>query len=590
MALNGNFTGTTANEYITPKIVWSATQSVTGNTSTITAKLYYTKSSASTATTGGHWSGSITIGGSTKSFSDVYLTIKPGGGSVLVATHSATITHNSDGTKEISISAKGSISGTTLTSTSVSKNVALDTIPRKSSISASNGTLGTAQTLTVDRKANSFTHTITYKCGSASGTICTKSSDTSISWTPPLSLAQQNTTGASVSITLTITTYSGSTSIGSNTKTITCSIPSSVKPSVSLAVSDPMGYKDTYGAYVQGLSKLKIVATASGSQGSTIKSYKTEADGKTYTAATVETGVIAGTGTLTIKVTVTDSRGRTATASTTVSVLAYASPKISALAVYRCDASGNASSSGAYLAVKFSATITSLNSKNTAAYTLQYKKSSATSYTTKTLSDFAGQYSVSNGVYVFSAETSSSYDITLTVKDGFKSVNKTAAGSSVKKVWSMLKKAGEIVGFAFGKIAELEGVFDVDFVIRARKGIIVDAEWVDLTIADNFALYNGTVAHQPKCKITGNVVTVMGILSPTAEFTSSTTGVTIASGIPANMRPSVNLQFVCQGSSMNRWACAVNTNGTVTISRYGTTAATTVTVGAWLPFCVTYQI
>ena len=534
-------------------------------------------------------SGWLKIDGTQYSFTSSFNENESTSGSQTLFTKTVNVSHGSDGSKTLSCSASYT-SGVSSGTVTASASKTLTTIPRKSTLSASNGTLGTAQTLTVTRQSSSFTHTITYKCGSASGTVCTKSSDTSISWTPPLSLAQQNTTGTSVSVTFTITTYNGSTSVGSNTKTITCSIPSSVKPSVSVAVSDPMGYKDTYGAYVQGLSKLNIVATASGSQGSTIKSYKTEADGKTYTAATVETGVIAGTGTLTIKVTVTDSRGRTATASTTVSVLAYDPPKISALSVYRCDSSGNASSSGAYLAVKFSATITSLNSKNTAAYTLQYKKSSETSYTTKTLSDFAGKYSVSNGVYVFAADTASSYDITLTVKDAFKSIPKTATGSSVKKVWSLLKKAGEIVGIAIGKIAELEGVFDVDMVIRARKGIIVDAEWVDLTIADGFALYSSSVANQPKCKATGNVVTVMGILSPTEELTSSMTSVTIASGIPANMRPPVNVQFVCQGSGMNRWHCQVSSSGAVTMSRYGTTAATTVPVGAWLPFCVTYQI
>jgi hypothetical protein len=82
----------------------------------------------------------------------------------------------------------------------------------------------------------------------------------------------------------------------------------------------------------------------------------------------------------------------------------------------------------------------------------------------------------------------------------------------------------------------------------------------------------------------------MGVLTPDAEFTSSTTGVNIASGIPSNLRPSVNLQFVCHGSGMNRWCCSVTTGGAVTVSRYGTTAATTVPAGAWLPFCITYQI
>lgn len=569
-------------------------QSIANNTSNVTVKVT-AKCTYKSYNALGTSSGSITIDGTKYSFSGIkYNTGEATTWSGVVMTKTVNVSHSSDGTKTLKCSA----SFDTRVSSGVvscSGSKTLTTIPRKSELTVENGTLGTAQTLTITEKASSFKHKLKYTCGSASGWILgdsdSFSTSNSVSWTPPLSLAQQNTTGTSVSVTFTLYTYTDDgTSVGSNSYTKTFSIPSSVKPSVSVAVSDPIGYKDTYGGYIQGLSKLKIVATASGSQGSTIKSYKTEADGNTYTAATVETGVISGTGTLTIKVTVTDSRGRTATASTTVSVLAYEPPKISALAVYRCDADGKASSSGAYLAVKFSSVITSLNSKNTAVCTLQYKKSSATSYTTKTLSDFAGQYSVSDGVYVFPAETSSSYDIILTVKDAFKSVNKPATGSSVKKVWSLLKKAGEIVGIAFGKIAELEGVFDVDFVIRARKGIIVDAEWVDLTLADNFALYNGTVANQPKYKVTGNVVTVMGVVSPTAEFTSSTTAVTIASGIPANLRPSVNLQFICQGSGMNRWDCSINTNGTVGIARYGTTEPTTVPTTAWLAFVVTYQI
>ena len=528
-----------------------------------------------------------TFPGSSSSYKKVYK-------DTVVASGTYTFTHKDDGERTFKAYVEAGIYVWAVNCTG-STTFTLDTIPRKSTLSVDNGTLGTEQTLTITEKASSFKHKLKYTCGDASGWILgdsdSFSTSNSVSWTPPLSLAKQNTTGASVSVTFTLYTYtSDGTSVGNNSYTKTFSIPSSVKPTVSLAVSDSMKYADTYGAYVQGLSKLHIVATASGSQGSTIKSYKIEADGKTYTTAEVTSGVVSEAGTLTIKVTVTDSRSRTATASKSISVLAYDPPKITALSAFRCDAGGNASNSGAYLAVKFSATVTTLNNKNSATYTLQYKKSNATSYTTKTLSDFADRYSVSNGVYVFPAETAFSYDIILTVKDDIKSVNKPTTGSSVKKVWSMLKKAGEIVGIAIGKIAELEGVFDVDMVIRARKGISVDAEWIDLTIADNFALYGGTVANQPKCKMTGNVVTVMGILTPETEFTSSTTGVNIASGIPANMRPSVNLQFVCQGSSMNRWDCSITTGGAITLSRYGTTEATKVTSGAWLPFCVTYQI
>lgn len=515
--------------------------------------------------------GWLKIDGTSYTFASIFNSGQTTTGSQTIFTKTVNVSHDSTGAKTLACSASyttGVSSGTVTASASK----ALTTIPRKSTLAASNGTLGTAQTLTVTKQATSFTHTITYKCGSASGTICTKSSSTSISWTPPLSLAQQNTTGTSVTVTFTITTYNGSTSVGSNTKNITCSIPSSVKPTVSLAVSEATNY----GVYLQTLSKVQIAVTASGSYGSTIKSYSTTFDGKTYTTSSVTSGFIVGSGTMTISTTVTDSRGRTATASTTITVVAYHAPQITEMSVYRSNSDGSANPSGGYLRVEFTDIISESVDYHYLYYTVKYKKVSETEYTT-----------LSSGTYIFAADTASSYDVVLTIEDGYSSISKAQVGPSARKLWSIFKKG---LGLAFGKVAELEGVFDVDFVIRARKGIIVDAEWIDLTIADNFALYGGAVANQPKYKVTGNVVTVMGVLTPETEFTSSTTGVVIARGIPEDLCPSVNLQFVCQGSSMNRWACSITTAGAVTISRYGTTAATTVAAGAWLPFCVTYQI
>lgn len=504
----------------------------------------------------------------------------------VVASGEFTFTHASDGTKTFTASVEAGIYVWAVNCTG-SKTFTLDTIPRKSSLAASNGTLGTAQTLTVTRKSTSFTHTITYKCGSASGTVVTKSSDTSISWTPPLSLASQNTTGTSVSVTFTITTYNGSTSVGSDTKSITCSIPSSVKPSCSLTVTDAMGYADIYEYPIKGLSKFKVVVTPTTSYGSSIASYKTTANGSTYTASSFTTDVLQSSGTLTVSATVTDKRGRSGSASVNVAVLGYNAPKISSLSVHRCDADGTENEQGQYVQVRFSGSVTSLNSKNSATYKVKYKKSSATSYTTVTLSDYADTYSVSNATYIFAADDDSSYDVSVVITDDFKT---TTSNTSASTAFTIMHFNANGTGMAIGKLSEEDGLLDIGLPVRARQGIIVDTEWVDLTIANGFALYNGTSANQAKYKATGNVVTVMGVLSPTAEFTSSTTGVTIASGIPANLRPSVNLQFVCQGSGMNRWTCSVNTNGTVTIARYGVTEATTVTVGAWLPFCVTYQI
>ena len=472
MATSGNKT-ITITSWNTLVFSWEVTsQSIANNTSTVSWKLQLVSGSDGRIDSSASKDWSVTVNGT--KYSGTNTVGIANNTTKTLASGTTTITHNSNGTKTFSYSFSQefgiTFSGTSIGTKSGSGSGTLPTIARKSSLTASNGTLGTAQTLTVSRFDSSFTHTITYKCGSASGTVATKSSVTSISWTPPLTLAAQNTTGTSVTIVFTIETFTGSTSIGTNSKTITCAIPASVKPTVSLAVADVYTYRTTYGAYVQGKSKLKIDISASGSQGSTIKSYNTTIDGKTYTSASVTTAALSGSGTLTIKTTVTDSRGRTASTTWDVTVLPYVAPKITSLSTKRCNADGSTNATGAYLKITFSAEMTALNNKNTAAYTLQYKKASASSYTTKTLTDFSGDYTVSGGTYIFAAE-SSAYNIILTASDAFSEYTKTATGSSSSLLMSWLNKG---LGIAFGKIAELSGYFDCGYEAIFRKNIYLD--------------------------------------------------------------------------------------------------------------------
>lgn len=467
MALNGTFYGTTSNANIRPKIVWSATQSVTGNYSTVTASLYYSRTDTG-YTTYGTGSFSITINGSKKTASK-NITITSNS-NTLAITYSVNVPHKTDGTQSITISATGAIAGTSLSSTTISATGALNTIPRKSTLAASNGTLGTAQTLTVTRQSTSFTHTITYKCSSASGTVCTKSTSTSISFTPPLSLASQNTTGTTVSVVFTITTYSGGTSLGSNTKTISCSIPSSVKPSCTVTVTDAMGYESTYGGYVKGLSKFKVVVTPTISYGSAIASYSTSANGSKYTTTSFTTGVLKSSGSLTVSATVKDKRGRSGSASVTKTVLAYTNPNIVKLTVKRCDQDGTENAQGEYVQVLFSGTVTSLNDKNSAAYVIRYKKTSDTTYTSVTLSDIANTYSVTDYSYIFEADTGSSYNVDLTITDDFGSEGRSTSASTG---FTLMHFIASGTGMSVGKIAEIENGFDVGLNSYFRKDVCV---------------------------------------------------------------------------------------------------------------------
>ena len=331
MALSGSFTGSTSNQYIIPKIVWSATQSQSGNYSTVTATLYYSRTNSSltegngtyTLTISDHDTGQVLDSKSeSKRITITY------NSNTLAITNTVTVPHNDNGTKTIRIHADGSIPGSTFTSTDINAAIALDTIPRKSTLSAGNGTLGAAQTLTVTKKVTSFTHSITYSCGTASGTVCTKSSATSVSFTPPLTLASQNVTGTSVSVKLTIETFNGSASIGTETKTITCAIPASVVPTVNINASDAKGYAGTFGGYIQGQSQARIALSVTLAYGSAIQSKQITFDGKTYANAEFTSSTIANAGTLPIRASVTDGRGRTGTREVAINVLAYASSSV----------------------------------------------------------------------------------------------------------------------------------------------------------------------------------------------------------------------------------------------------------------------
>jgi uncharacterized repeat protein (TIGR02543 family) len=387
-----------------------------------------------------------------------------------------------------------------------------------------------------------------------------------------------------------------------------------------------------------------------------------------------------GWGTSASATTVSYAAGASYTANAAITLyaiweLAYTKPRITNFTVKRCDSTGAVKEDGTYALVGFSWAC----DKAVSSITIKWKLSTASSYSssvTVTASGTSG--TVSKVVGSGSLLSTSSYTIQVNVADSVGSAAKTLTLNSL--AFTIHGRPGGN-GIAFGKAAELDGVAEFIYRIKAAFGEIVSSPvelpegtnldnvqtaghymigstavsatvlnkppwyastnstayirvesagngqqiiqryypcdkdeqfeiqrirysnawsewlvvggctpWKNLTIASGFGLYSGTAANQPKYRVSGNVVTVMGVLSPTAEFTSSTTGVTIASGIPANYRPSVNLQFVCQGSGMNNWCCSITTSGTITIARYGTTATTTVPDGAWLPFCVTYQI
>lgn len=373
-----------------------------------------------------------------------------------------TVDHNSDGSKTVTLSASwdcGFDSAYTPRTLSVSGSVTLPTIPRAATLSYGSMTMGTAATIKITPPVSGATSTITYKFGSASGTIVTKTSAASVSWTPPTSLAAQIPNSASGTGTLTVETYSGSTKLGSRAYTVTISVPSTMTPTLTVAISDPTGRADTYGGYIQSKSRLKVELTAAGVQGSTIKSYAIKVgDILSATSDTATSGYLPASGSLTVTASATDSRGRTKTVTQTVTVTPYVSPTISALAVVRCKANGTEDPTGAYAKATFSGAITALGGKNTATYRVETRETGTETWSTVATAA-AGQYSPTDVSVVFAAAANKKYDVRMVAVDAFESL--ASSNRFLPAAYTSMHIADSMGSVGIGRLCDKEDTFQV---------------------------------------------------------------------------------------------------------------------------------
>ena len=463
MALKGELTGSCDNSSYKLTCQWSATQSVTNNTSTITAQVYLVAPSG-WSTQSASWS--CVINGTTVTSGK---SITVGSTAVLLGSRTWTVTHGSDGklSTTISFSYSNSLAskGTYTTKTgSGSSSVTLDQIARTSSFTLSSSSLdmGSSQTVTISRASSSFTHTIEYTFGGTTTTAASKTDKTSYSFTPPIDLANKITSATSGTCTVKVTTYSGSTSIGSASKTFTLKVPSSVKPTVTIAPT----YNNTLNSLsIAGKTTVKVTPTFNGSYGSTLKSFSYSGAGLSGTGNSKTTGTL-NAGSYTITVTATDSRGRTGSSTVSFTVYGYSSPscKVSA---YRADSNGNASASGTYARLNLTWNISNPNSANTNAHTykVEYKKSTDSSWTTIGSGTTNPSY-VSTGTNYnpgVSVPNTSSYDFRFTVTDSYGSASAIAKISTISCIFNVEKG-----GVGVGKIYE-KGALDISGDVYAKS-------------------------------------------------------------------------------------------------------------------------
>ena len=488
MASSGTFTskryGTSYGPWLT--LAWTqVSQSIANNTTTLDLTLRF------------HWSGNISYifynrSGSVQGNSYTYSGSASGtSGSLVLRTQRVTISHNSNGTKSLTLSGNISTlglnwSGINIGAMSVSGTASLNTIPRASTLSkfSFNAHLknDTANKInyTIDRKSTGFRHQIQLRDGNTvlrtwDNVDSDGASTLALTTTEVNTLLNRMSKTTTRSYTLRIATRSGVNGgwIGSAvSKNGTATVHADVKPTVSAVTLSQTGNPVSTHT-LQGYSKIKASFTRSAGYGASLSSSSIQVrrrsggsdsqtinsnDGTTSNAVSLH-GVYEARGTA------RDSRGRTTnTAWATITVTPYSAPTITNFSAVRNN------SEPEKVNMSRTTTHTVLGTSNHLTYTIQRRQGSGA--WTNVNSGATGTVTTSGATGSATSTGNSvtqSYEFRLVVEDKIGGRAESLQSVSTQRVVLDIHKNE---GVGIGKIRE-RGVLDVDGEAYFRGNLVV---------------------------------------------------------------------------------------------------------------------
>ncbi len=342
-----------------------------------------------------------------------------------------TVSHNSNGAGSVSVSGGYEANVGGYSTITASNSLTLPTIPRVSDLSVNKSSVPADESTTVvataTKKSSSFTDTITVSLGSYSKAVTSGTAFTiPKTWINAIS-------GTSATATVTVTTKSGSTTIGTKSVNLTVTVPDSVVPTVSsISASEAITAVTTaFGnRFVRSLSQLNVKVNAAGVYGSTIKSYAVTLDGVKYQSEEFQSNALNTAGSVDIVATVTDSRGRTRTLTKTITVVDYSAPAITNMTYYPCDANGNRNPNGTNTKVIINGLVASVAGQNSRSLILKYKAMDTATYTALTLTTSSWSFEAST--IVSGTDPTSTWEFIATLTDKISSIeNRIVTGVPV---------------------------------------------------------------------------------------------------------------------------------------------------------------
>lgn len=510
----------TGTKGFTLRVAWSETYETATNTSVVSITSVQVKSTSNYMYRAEYWlkgtvkvndAAAVTFDSTMGSHSvnittlNSYTTVSAHGSYPAAPWKSNAITHNTDGTKTVTIAvdiAGYTISGDNGSGWKVtgSNNVVLTSIPRASAIVAvADVTLGNACSVKWVPASASFRYKLKFSMGNWSYTTAAihpnRTSDyTYTAYTIPLTAANQIPNNPTGTMTVTLYTYSDSAATvqagSAVSETFTVTVPDNMdtKPYATEMTLSPVGSlgESFAGLYIQGYSKVKMTSSEVGQYGATVVWKNMTVEGNSYGSSGGYTSdFLSGYGNLDVKLTLRDSRGFVNTKTLTITVIPYSKPRVvpanneSKVICARCDANGNLTEQGTYLKIKarrsYNLCMSNGVQTNFCGLRYRYKKvedSSYSSWITLLSSTNLDTEEVNSSPLLNGAlSTTVSYMVEVDAVDSIP--NHTPMTFSIPTERVYMHKAGSIHGFAFGKYAELANTVDIaeNVAVRVRNSI-----------------------------------------------------------------------------------------------------------------------
>lgn len=423
MASSGTIDGADGYKGFKIRIKWSTnSQSVANNSSSVNVGVYLVVPSGGWSTTS-FMRGSYTVNGETRNIDRA--TQKYASGEHLLASDNFTIYHNTDGTKTFNMSATVTSGWATLgTMPTASGSGTLDTIARASQPSINtfpnnspDFNIGDTIKIYMNRASTNFTHTVVFNYGSTSVTVATNVADDCTFNTSTIANALYALIpNANVySGTISVTTYNGSTNIGTKTCAYNAKV-TNANPTFSAAYLDTnstiTAITTDNQLIVRNKSTLRInISNASAKKSATLASAKCVILGQTVTATLSGSSVALNVGTIntsqntTAAVSVIDSRGNSTTINLTITVADWQQPT-GIITLARHD------NYYAETDIKVDANYSSVNNKNVVTIKVRSKKQTTSTW---------GAYTTlqDNVTSVLTLDNEYAWDVQVLITDSF---------------------------------------------------------------------------------------------------------------------------------------------------------------------------